>query len=132
MGCMFEHAMHIPSPRVARWMHACIHAWAACSSMPCTYHLRASLGGCTRVYMHGLHVRACHAHTISARRSVDARVYTCMGCMFEHAMHIPSPRVARWMHACIHAWAACSSMPCTCHLRAPLGGCTRVYMHGLH
>merc|ERR1712046_231961 len=75
MGCMLEHAMHIP--------------WGSRRSV----HMHGS-AGCTCAYMHGVHARACHAHTLGKS---EKRAHAWVS----------------WMHMCIHAWGACSSMPCT-------------------
>ena len=61
---------------------------------------RAHVRGCTCVCMHGVHARArARCRTGRASRAAytyeDAHVYTCMGCMFEHAMHGQVERLER-------------------------------------
>lgn len=148
-------------------MHMCIHARGACSSMPRTSRAQSSLSstpkakastedecgfarrsmhgsaGCTRVYMHGAHVRACHTHHLGeqelgrhvvgraggglhtcqthAIRMRDAHAYACMGCMFG----VPAVTSRVWTRPKSHsfAWPAMSSSTlCDFRSRCTIGG----------
>ena len=119
-------------------MHTCMHAWGACSRMPCTFAVRASScpssdescacrspirrstrdreaascrwlscrmrsrasrsiaafassSSCLRASAARMAFRRCSSRT-ACMGQLDAHVCTYMGCMFEHAIHIPAPR----------------------------------------
>ena len=75
------------SLRVRRPSSFDFRANAPFTSMTATHRVRTSAGAALRVLYDGeedVPARAytCHTHE-------DAHVHTCMGCTFEHAMHMP-------------------------------------------
>ena len=80
-GCMLEHAMHMPGPpRAAR-----------------------ESAGCTCAYMHGVHVRACHALSCIMSRHDD------------EMWKFSSTDESLYLRAYVHSARAIHMRRCTCH-----------------